>query len=299
MRPLPSSTALQAFEAAGRLGSFLRAARELNVTPGAVSRRIQALEGHLGRQLFDRDHKRVALTLLGADYLRDIQVPLQRIAASSERIRTSQRPDSVSICAYPSFAIRWLIPRWGRLHDRYPQIDIRLSTSLDPVDFDLGHHDLAFQVIRGGEERRGLAVDKLMDIETFPVCAPALAARIRAPSDLAGHTLLHSAPRPGDWHQWLEELGVADIDAGAGLHFETTNLAWHAAIEGLGVAIGVEALVDDDLRAGRLVRLFGVRRRSRQPIGMVYPADKAGDPLLASVRDWFRAEARPPDSDAG
>ncbi|MEQ8814299.1 MAG: LysR substrate-binding domain-containing protein [Thalassobaculum sp.] len=291
MRPLPSATALQAFEAAGRLGSFLLAARELNVTPGAVSRRIQALEAHLGRPLFERDHKRVALTASGDEYLRDIQVPLQRIVASTERLRAGHRAEGISVCAYPTFAIRWLIPRWGRLHDRYPQIDIRLSTSLEPAAFDSGQYDLAFQILRGDEARRGLDAETLLDIDTYPVCAPALAERIHAPSDLAAHTLLHSAPRPGDWPQWLDAAGVAGIDPGGGLHFETTNLAWHAAIEGLGVAIGVEALVAEDLAAGRLVRPFEIRRRSRHPIGMVCAAGKAADPLLGSVRDWFRAEA--------
>lgn len=292
MRHVPSTAALRAFEAAGRLGSFLRAAEELNVTPGAVSRQIQGLEGFLGKTLFERGHKQVALTPIGRDYLREIQGPLKRIDDATGRIRADPRAPGISICAYPTFAIRWIIPRWGRLHDRYPKVDLRLHTSLDPADFEQGVHDLAFQVLTGDGPGRGLEAEPLMEVFTFPVCAPSLAARIGSPADLARHQLLHSAPRPHDWRQWLDAAGVTEVDPGTGQQFESTNLAWHAAIEGAGVAIGVEALIADDLRSGRLVRLFETRRRSNTPIALVYPKDRAGDALLRSVKDWFLEEAR-------
>jgi len=291
MRHLPSSSALKAFEAAGRLGSFLSAAEEIHVTPGAVSRQIRSLEDFLGRKLFDRRHKQVILTGIGREYLAEIREPLNRIAKSSERLRTQDLASTISICAYPTFAIRWLIPRWGSLHDQYPNIDIQLTTTLNAADFDHGGYDLAIQIGSENKKIAGYAVEKLLEIDAFPVCSPELAENLRQPADLRDQTLLHGNPRPDDWKQWLDFAQVDGVDADAGLRFQSTNLAIHAAIEGLGVAIGLEVLIDDDLRSGRLVNPYTLKRRSHHPIQLVYPIDKASDPVFRSVRDWLHAEA--------
>ena len=130
-----------------------------------------------------------------------------------------------------------------------------------------------------------------MDVDTYPVCAPALAETIHEPADLAGQTLLHAAPRLNDWKQWLDFANESEVDANGGLKFESTNLALHAAIEGLGVAIGIEALIQDELRSGQLVRPFDIRRRSHYPIQLVYPGAKASDPLFQAIKDWLHDEA--------
>ncbi|MEQ8345003.1 MAG: LysR substrate-binding domain-containing protein [Sneathiellaceae bacterium] len=291
MRDLPSSSALAAFEAAARHGSFLAAAGELHVTPGAISRQVRALERFLGTILFARQHRQVTLNEAGRRYLAAIQAPLREVERASQALRRRERPAGISICAYPTFAIRWLIPRWGALADAYPGIDLRLTTSLDAADFDQAGYDFAIQVLPEKARRRGFRIEKLLDVDTFPVASPAVAARLDGPAALAAQTLLHGAPRPADWQNWLDAAGIDDVDPAAGLTFESTNLAIHAAIEGLGVAIGVEALIRDDLRSGRLVRLFGTGRRSRHPFQLVHPVAKAGDPLLQSVRRWLLAEA--------
>ncbi|MGI9381684.1 MAG: LysR substrate-binding domain-containing protein [Methyloligellaceae bacterium] len=292
MQHLPSSSSLKAFEAAGRHLSFLQAARELNVTAGAVSRQIQSLEDFLGRRLFVRYNRRVELTPLGREFLVEIQAPLQQIADAAARVHESSAGPSVSILAYPTFAIRWLMPRWGSLHDHHPQIDIHLTTSLNPVDFERSDYGMAIQVLREGEERAGLATEKLVDVVTVPICAPELRASLREPQDLCQQTLLHSHPRPGDWHKWLAIAGVSGVDPRKGLHFESSNLAYHAAIEGLGVAIAIEALVRDDLEQGRLVRPFEIARRSGHPMQLVYPRARVEDPDFVAVRDWLLQEGR-------
>lgn len=111
------------------------------------------------------------------------------------------------------------------------------------------------------------------------------------PGDLSRQTLVHSAPRPLDWQRWLEAAGVDGVDGTRGLRFESLNLAIQAAIEGIGVAIGVEALIREDLERGRLVRPLDVSRQSRRPFHVVYRENRATDPKLTAFRDWLLEEA--------
>jgi len=286
---------LMAFEAASRRLCFLHAAEELNVTAGAISRQIQALEEFLGAPLFRRQHKRVSLTPLGRAYAGEIREPLRRISNATERVRGDSHSNAISICAYPTFAVRWFIPRWSRFFDSHPQIDVRLTTSLNPADFEGGEYDMAIQVLGRDGAKRGLESRMLADIDTFPVCSPELAASIETVADLHDHTLLHGAPRPLDWQRWLAAAEVdteaAGIDSTKGMRFESLNLAIQAAIEGLGVVIGVGVLIEDDLKSGKLVRLFNTIRRSGRPFHLVYPQANADNPSLMAVRDWMLEEA--------
>ncbi|MCG8545055.1 MAG: transcriptional regulator GcvA [Alphaproteobacteria bacterium] len=291
MAVIPGTQALRCFEAAARHLSFQQAAAELNLTPGAVSRQIQTLEAMLNARLFQRHNRRVALTRVGREYLDEIRGPLAQLAAATVRVQSGTNEGALSICAYPSFAVRWFIPRWGRFFDLHPEIDVRLTTSMTPVDFARDDYDLAIQVLREGETPPGQAAHKVIEVETMPVCAPALAAMLRRPQDLSAVTLLHGEPRPQDWSRWLRFAGVTGVDAEKGLRFESLNLSIQAAIEGLGVAIGIEALVRDDLQQGRLVQPFAPVRRSSRPMYLVYPQAKAANPRLAAFCDWLLAEA--------
>jgi len=295
MPRIPSSMSLSVFEAAARNLSFSKAAEELSLTPGAVSRQIQSLETALDVKLFERSHKRVSLTDAGRSYRDAIRLPLAELAAATERIRGRGDNAVVSVVAYPTFAIRWFIPRWGRFYDRHPQVDLQLTTSLDPVDFLRGRPDIAICVPPLGEAPAGLVGEKLIEVDLIPVAAPDVAARLHRPDDLAQATLLHGAPRPRDWERWLSTAGlgaaVASIDPTRGLRFESLNLAIQAAIEGLGVAIAIEALVREDLASGRLVEPFGIVRRSRRPIHMMYPEGNAEKRAFRMVRDWLLREA--------
>ena len=288
----PPLNALRTLECAGRHLSFVHAAEELRVTPGAVSRQVKALEEWLGAPLFRRRHKQIVLTPLGHRYLQAVGEPLARIAAATARAlqRDGDRP--IAICAYPTFALRWLVPRWGHFYDRHPNIDLQLTTSLQPVDFTRDDFDAAILVGEGIKTWPRLVSRRLVDVELAPVCSPQLRARaLKVPLDLAKVTLLHGSPRPQDWRRWLDFAGVSGIDAKSGLTFDSLNLAIQAAIEGLGVAIAVRALVRDDLAAGRLVEPFGPVRRSRRPFHLVYPADRARDPRLRYFIDWIIEEA--------
>lgn len=293
MLHLPSATGLRSFEAAARYLSFNQAAEELNVTPGAVSRQIQALEEFLGKALFHRHHKRVELTAVGRQYLAEINPSLEKISAATLRLKSEPKRNKISICSYPTFAIRWLIPRWAALHERFPDLDIQLTTSLNPADFNEQGFDITIQVLKEGAQKRGFQIDKLMDVYTYPVCSPEVAKRFKSLEDLKKTTLLHESPRPTDWPRWLELAGVKDIAANEGLNFESADMALHAAMEGVGVAIGIEALIGEDIRNGKLVRLFDVKRKSTFPFHIVTPSNRLSLPKMNELREWLLNEAMP------
>jgi len=295
MAKIPSIFSLLSFEAAARWLSFAQAAEELNVTPSAVSRQIGALERQLGVALFQRHHKKVALTDAGRDYLAGIRPALADLVAVTARTSRAGAAKAVSLLVYPTFAQRWLIPRLGRFYDAYPGIDLRLTTSLDPVDFTRDGYDMAIRAAAAGRLEPGLRSAAVMDVVTYPVCAPALARRLKRPADLAGQTLIVGKPRPDDWRRWLREQGLGSLRPVRWLEFQSLNLAFQAAIEGLGLVMAVEALVREDLRARRLVRPFGPLARAGQPMELVYPAAKSEMPGVVALRDWLLAEARMTD----
>lgn len=287
----PSMRGLRAFEAAARHLSVLKAAVELNVTPGAVSRQIQAIEQQLGTEFFKRGHRQLTLTRDGREFLDGIRVPLAQIGTAVEQMHRTSRRAAVSLCAYPTFALRWFMPRWSRFYDQYPGIDIRLTTSLAPVDFEREDYDLAIRVIGRAKLPAGYEAHRIVGVDTTPVCAPQLAAQLRRPSDMRSVVLLHSDPRPRDWARWLVFAGVGGIDSSQGPRFESLNLAFQAAIEGLGVAMGIASLVEDDLASGKLVAPFPHVRRIGTPMQLVYPASRARHESVGIFRDWLLSEA--------
>jgi len=290
-RRLPPLNPLKSAESAARHASFLLASEELGVTPSAISRQVRALEDHLGVDLFVRGHRQVETTPEGRAYLNEIADALDRIAAATARIASPGRRGVLAVAAYPTFAIRWLVPRWGRFYDLHPEIDVQLTTTLAPVDFARDPFDAAIRV--GDGDWPGCGSLRLCDVAMFPVCSPALLEHgppLDTPADLGRHVLLHSVPRPRDWERWLEAAGATGVDAEAGLRFDSLSLAFQAAIEGIGVAVGIEALVADDLARGRLVRPFAAARDSSRPFHLVWPTRKANDPRLRAFVDWLVAE---------
>jgi LysR family glycine cleavage system transcriptional activator len=257
MRMLPPLNALKAFEAAARLSSVTAAAEELRVSHSAVSQQIRQLEDYFGCKLFSRPGRRIEPTAMGGAYLEDIRAALDRIAVASERLtqRGSQR--QLSINATPSFALRWLIPQTAEFQIANPSIQLRISTStsdgIDQLDtpFD-------FIIRRDRMEREGHACHRLLDDRSTPVIAPGLLERfaIDRPIDLLRCPLLHARLRPNAWKQWLEASGVAVPGTVGGTFFDNIFLSVEAAVNGVGVAISPLILVEEDLKAGRLIAPF-------------------------------------------
>jgi LysR family glycine cleavage system transcriptional activator len=290
-RSLPPLNALRAFEAAARLGSFNDAAAELSVTHGAISRHVRLLEDWLGPPaLFLRLNRRVALTPTGAALLAETGPALDRLAAAGERHRTrggKAPPAVLRVNALATFSLRWLLPRLARFRERHPEIEVRLSTSNEPVDAIREPFDL---IIRGGPDTfYGFACRYFLAERRLPVCSPALLARspIDEVADLQRHTLLHASTLPRVWPDWLAAAGAPGLEPASSLTLDHFYLTIQAALDGLGVAMGPTALVADDLTAGRLIApLAGVTLPARD-YHVYLPDARAGDPSVAAFCRWL------------
>ncbi len=291
MRKLPPLSTLRSFEAAARLLSFSKAADELFVTHGAVSRAIRHLEDHLGQPLFQRKTRAVYLTPTGLSYAASVRDTLDRLAAATALITGQRNSGVLNVSTLDSFAAKWLLPRLFRFRQQHGDIDVRLDTSDRLADFVNDGIDIAIRYGRG--RYPGLAADLLMSEEVAPVSSPKLlegAHPLACPEDLQHHTLIHD-DFPIDWSMWLKSAGVAGVDAHRGPRFQSSVLAVQAAVQGDGVVLGRSALIADDLRAGRLVMPFTLSLPTDLAYYVAYPTQAAEKPKIRAFRDWLLAEA--------
>jgi LysR family glycine cleavage system transcriptional activator len=286
-RRLPPLKALPAFEQAAHHLSFSAAARELNLTHGAISRQMKSLETHLGVRLFRRLNRRVELTDAGAAFLPAARTALDVVEASAARLSAATRQGPLVVSCLPTFMMRWLIPRLYDFNARHPAIDIRLSASSSSVDFARDGVDVAIR-IGAGPWPEGIEAQAFMSEEIGPVCSPALAKRrkLRRPSDFGQHTLLHTETRADAWSDWLARSKTAGVDAAKGQRFEHFYFLLEAAVAGLGVAVAPRPLVMEDLKLGRLVAPFGFVRSGRQYC-LLYPAELAELAKVRTFRSWI------------
>lgn len=301
MRPPTHLNALRAFEASARHESFSAAAAELSVTPAAVGQLVRTLEDWLGTPLFLRGtsgRARLVLTETAEHALPDIRAGFDRLALGLERLKEESTRGVLTVTVSPAFAAKWLLPRIDRFQAAWPDTDVRLVTSLKPVDFVAQRIDVGVRYGLGSWP--GLKADKLMDEEVYPVGSPELlrrSRRLRKPSDLAGETLLHDLSMDGHagfptWSQWLQKAGVANAATTRGMKINNSAAVLQAAIEGHGIALARSVMAHDDLATGRLVRLFPeISFASALAYYVVYRPECTGLPRLAAFRDWLLEEA--------
>ena len=303
MRSIAHLNALRAFDASARHQSFSLAAQELNVTPAAVGQLVRTLEDWLGSPLFVRStsgRARLVTTEVAEQALPDIRAGLERLAVGLERLRSGSAGGVLTVTVSPAFAAKWLLPRIERFQAAWPETDLRLDTSLKPVDFVAQRIDVGVRYGRG--QWPGLAAEKLMDEEVYPVCAPALlaTATLQAPGDLRGQVLIHdqsvdTSTGFASWQAWLRHAGVQGVPTDRGLRINNSAAVLQAAIDGQGVALARSVMAHDDLAAGRLVRLFPqVRLESALAYYVVYRPECIAQPKVAAFRDWLLREADGP-----
>lgn len=263
--PVPDRlNALRAFEASARHGSFRAAAAELHVTPAAVGQLVRGLEEWLGTPLFHRGSSgrtRLTLTETARRALPDIVAGFDRLSLGVARLEEGAPNSVLTVTVSPAFAAKWLLPRIERFQAACPATDVRVDVSIETRDFVANGIDIGVRY--GAGSWPGLAAEKLMDEEVYPVCSPALLRqnrRLRKPSDLAGLKLIHDLSvqaRSGftTWSAWLEKAGTK-LDTKRGLKINNSAAVLQAAVDGHGVALARSILARDDLAAGRLVRLF-------------------------------------------
>ncbi len=290
-RLLPSMSALTAFEAAARTGSFTAAANELSLTQGAVSRQIKALEDQIGTPLFVRKDQRVSLTPTGALYAEPIRDALRQIAAATVRTIAAPKGGELHLAILPTFGTRWLVPRLPAFQEAHPHVTIHFTTKLAPFDFRT--HDLDAAIHYGLGDWPDAVCDHLLDEEVLPVCAPSFltAHPIAEPSDLIALPLLHTSTRADAWAEWFEAQGLAPR-TGAGMFFEQFATTAQAAEAGLGVALLPTLLVRGELADGALVPAIDRPHRSARAYYLVHPRGKANHPPLAAFRRWLLDTAK-------
>jgi LysR family glycine cleavage system transcriptional activator len=287
-RRLPPLNALRAFEAAARLGNFKHSAAELHVSHGAVSRHVQLLEHWLGASMFRRLNRRVELTDAGAAYLAEVSAGFDRIALATSHHMARGRTRLVRVSATATLTLRWLIPRLSSFQVSNPAIEVRLTTSNEPVEALDEPFDLVIR--RGSEEVAGYSIIWSLPEYRIPVCSPKLSAGLPLChlSDLEKHTLLHSTSRPTVWSEWLKVAGQPDLKLKHSLVFEHNYQTLQAALDGLGVAIASSALIDDDIAAGRLVVPFPEPKLPAEGYCAYLPKGKLNDPIVAAFCGWLQ-----------
>jgi LysR family glycine cleavage system transcriptional activator len=289
-RRLPPLNGLKAFEAAARSESFTRAAKELNVTQGAVSHQVKALEDTLGLKLFHRERQRLILTEAGRDYLTVIRDALDQIAVGTERLLQRQGSGVLTVSTSPDFAAKWLVNRLSRFVEKYPDVDLRVSATTHYVDFARDDVDIAIR--HGDGNWPGLDVQRLYSERLFPVCSPKLVAgrnRITKAADLLKFPLLRLEDAK-NWARLLEAAGVkATVRPGPVLN--RASMLIDAAIDGQGIALARTALAAWDLINGRLVRPIDVSLKMSNTYWIVCPKATSSVPKIATFRKWLLAEA--------
>jgi LysR family glycine cleavage system transcriptional activator len=290
-RLMPSLSELVALEAVARLGSFTKAAEELALTQGALSKQIHQLEATLGLRLFDRAWRQVKLTPGGQGYVEEIQPLLAKLERATRAAVESGRRREVLTCAVPpDFVARWLAPWLGRFADANPGLSVHCRTYLEPFDFEDDSADLAIHV--GQPNWAGTQAHRLFDETIIPVASPAYrdALRLAVPADLRRARLIHNAARPALWPVFLDSVRVEAEALGQGHAFDHVSAVAAAAAGGLGVALVPSFAVEAEVAEGRLVPLFGASLRSMDAYLLVVPNAKAADPLVLLFRDWLMRE---------
>lgn len=296
-RKIPPLNPLRAFEVSARLMSFTKAAEELFVTPSAVSHQVKSLEANLGIALFIRDSKTLTLTPAGKAYLPGVQEAFRQLAVATYQLHREQSSPALKINLPPTFAVKWLIPRMRGFAQALPGLDLKISTSKHMVDFT--RDDVDMEVRYGRGVYAGLQAELCLPVDVIAVCSPALqqgAHPVRELSDLRQHVLLHDDSTYDDvsnpnWAAWLAHMGMHDIDTSRGPAFWPSHLVIDAAIDGQGVALVKKNWVQQDLAAGRLVRLFpDLSLPVEHAYYLVYPQERSTDARIQSFVQWMRQE---------
>ncbi len=251
----PPLNALRAFETAARLGGFAKAADELCVTPGAVAQHIKTLEAWAGAPLFERRSQGVRLTALGSSVISDFTSAFDDLGAAVQTLRSRATPKQIRIAALPSIAQLWLSPKLPAIRERTADFTVSITAMETPPNLKRDPYDLSIFF----EEPPGKEGVTLIDPDViFPVCSPAIAARLTCPADLASEICLHDATWSDDWLNWMEAASPGQPVDTQGPVFSLYSLAVEEARNGAGILIGHNPLVRRDLESGALVAPFDI-----------------------------------------
>ncbi|NYT36191.1 LysR family transcriptional regulator [Allopusillimonas soli] len=283
----PSITDLQAFEVTARQGSFTRAAHEMCITQGAVSKQIKHLETFLGVDLFLRTRGGLVLTHAGHSYLHDVRASLNRIEAASLALIAHQGlGGTLNLTCMPSFAAKWLIPRLPKLRRRYP--DLHIGFLPHRMGYDFSSPDVDAAVRFGNGVWPGSRADYIVGKEVVPVCRPNLfKTPPESPEDLLSRPLLHHTTAQQSWPDWFRDAGHDTPHSREGARFDQFTLLTQAAIAGFGTALIPRCLVEEELQDGKLIVPLDVPITAHNGYYLCYPEHKSRLPTLQAFRTWM------------
>lgn len=288
-RHLPALSGLLALEAVERLGTTTAAARELNLTPGAISRALREVEAQLGVPLLIRDRQRLRPTPAARVYVAQARRALDLLGQAGQRLRAGGGGAVLSLAILPAFGMHWLAPRLRSFRQRNPGVSLTLSTRLRP--FDLAGEGVDAAIHYGRADWPDADHLLLMEEEVQAVAAPGLLpAPPDAVAELLSWPLLQIESRMGDWGRWFAEQGLPG-QRPEGMVFDQFATMQQAAIHGLGVALLPRFLIAEDLAAGRLVPVWGGPVRAAGSYWLVWPRNTLANPALNAFRDWIATEA--------
>lgn len=288
-RRLPPLNPLRAFEATARHGSLSKAASELNVTHGAVSHQIKALEASLDVQLFERNGQRMKLSAHGAELLPAVSSAFDGIASATARMRRPVSSGALTVNCVAALLSFWLIPRLGSFTALYPGIQLTLNASNDPGEIRSADVDVC--VLYGDGSWTDCWLKKWSELELFPVVSPTLINNrpIRTVRDLADQTILHGDDGR-EWHTWLASADALDLGRPREHHFADARLSVEAAVHGNGVALGDTVTASTLLARGQLVSPFNLSVPAVDDFYVVCRSDLRSVPVVKAFIDWLFAE---------
>jgi DNA-binding transcriptional LysR family regulator len=283
---------LNAFEAAGRTGSFRVASQELGISPSAVSHAIRKLESLIGASLFEREGRRVRLNPGGEALFRSVTDALDQVRHGLDMV--GSRSDSLlRLHCAPSLAAQWLMPRLKRLMTELPGLKLRLSANADYPRFQ--HNEIDADICYGPPRQEGLVVIPLGEEVVCPLCSPEMARTIATPADLLAHDLLESDRKRVRWEGWFAVNGI-DPPVSQNSRFDRSFMAIAAAVDGLGIALESTRLAEREIDRGLLVApLAGVATDVRY-VGhyLVFPPSMKFRRPVRSFADWLARELNLP-----
>jgi LysR family glycine cleavage system transcriptional activator len=296
---MPPLSALRAFEAAARHLSLTQAARELHVTPGALSHQIRGLEELLGLKLFERRVRAIALTVAGKRLFPGLQTGFTHIRDALASLDVAGAENVLVLSTSPGLTAKWLAPRLYRFAAVCPDVDVRISSTAANANFVTDGIDMALRNMPAQPpEDPSLIFDKLVDVSFIPVCSPRLLEKqgvVKNARDLSRLPLIHDESLPShvarpDWKEWFKAAGIGEIDLRRGLRFNSTDHALDATCEGAGVVLTYDTLAYDDLRSGRLIIPVKLALPSGRAFHIVWPSTRKPGAAAEAFRHWIKEE---------
>lgn len=282
---------LRTFEVASRYLSFTKAADELFLTRSAVSQQISQLENQIGVRLFVRMNNRLVLSREGLALSIALRKSLLHIEGVLDGIRSNDISGRLVIGSLPSFGAKWLAPRLKSFIDLHPAIDVTLLSYVSLDDVIANGVDIAVSFAR--DRQAGICQEILLQDEIWPICAPSIMKEkpITDIEELSTYPILHTTLESLDfgvsWDDWLTNLRLPPLAASQALSFSRAYMMIEAAVLAQGIGLAMRSLVDEEVRRGRLVRLFDYRILASKSIALFYPEASKGRPAIRAFSNWL------------